>query len=198
VLQPTSAIRPSLAAPHQRYVRDFLETFTPLVLAGEKQRLNYRWGDKNRDCAGLVRYLYWEALQAHTPAFYRVYPDLYAIVEPPRSTDSLNRAAAKWSQNNFTVSQLIAQTKFISRAPDWQSVKTGDLLYFYSSELGIRHVMLVLRSSGRVFLVYHTGDSRAELRIRKVRDLLALPDMEWHPESANPTFRGIFRPLFLD
>lgn len=58
--------------------------------------------------------------------------------------------------------------------------------------------MLVIRSQREIFLVYHTGDVRNELRIRTLDDIAALPEIEWHPDGTNPVFQGFFRPIFLD
>jgi len=180
----------------EQYFRNFTAAFAPLVIKQEKRKLNYRWGDKNRDCAGLIRYIFWEALQRHDDRFFGAYPEMQAI-HPPDLAD-LQRAALVWTQKNFTATQLIQHSRFLGRHSGRLELKTGDLFYFSSPELKIRHVMLVIRGASETYLVYHTGDARNELRIRTVSDLMLLPETEWHPDPANPVFQGMYRPDFLN
>lgn len=180
----------------QVYFRQFLEHLAPLVMRLEKKSQNYRWGDKNRDCAGLVRYLFWEALQEHNDTFFRLYPETRAVYRP--ESDAFSSVARIWSKENFTATQLIAHARFISRSLRPAQLATGDLLYFSDAALGIRHVMLVIRRGRDVFLIYHTGDARQELRIRTLDDLQNLAESEWHADPANPVFRGLYRPDFLN
>lgn len=195
-----------LSPAGQRYFRTFLENFTPIVLKREKQRKganyrasagNYRWGDKNRDCAGLVRYLFWEAMQPHDKVFSAEYSGLSGLA-PYSNPPELLMISKDWAAMNFTAQQLKARATFRSRVIQQDQLKTGDLLFFESAELQIRHAMLVIRSGSAIYLVYHTGDERDELRVRTLADLKALPGTEWHPESANPVFQGFFRPQFLE
>ncbi len=57
--------------------------------------------------------------------------------------------------------------------------------------------MLVVRSGKGIFLVYHTGDQRDELRLRTIEDLYRHEQIQWHPSPDNPVFRGVYRPDFL-
>ena len=111
----------------QQYFRSFLETFTPLVLRREKKGSNdgqgggnsrqepgnARWGGKNRDCAGLVRYLFWEAFQPHAGRFLDSYPELQRI--PQVDLHEFRAVATQWSEANFTAPQLIAHSRFLHR-----------------------------------------------------------------------------------
>ncbi len=186
-----------LSAEAQQDFRAFVETFAPQVLRFERRGANYRWHSSNRDCAGLVRYLFWEAMQQHDERFLDHYAKMRAL-----SNVSLRRSLGpivrEWQRDNLTAGQLISHTMRISHSAQPQRLKTGDLLYFYSPELKIRHVMLIIRSGAAVLAVYHTGDSRGELRIRTLDDLNALPDAQWHIQPQNPVFQGVFRPRFLD
>jgi len=186
-----------LSAAGQQYFRAFIDVFTPLVLKREKKPGgNARWGDKNRDCAGLVRYLFWEALQAHGETFFDAYPQTRGL--NPGDRRGFKGVAEFWSRGNYTAPDLIRQARPLGRGVVASALKTGDLLYFNSAELKIRHVMLVIRAERDIFLVYHTGDVRNELRIRTLADIAALAETEWHPDSGNPVFQGFFRPVFLD
>jgi len=177
-----------LFASPQESAREFLESFTPAVIRIEKKRGNYRWGEKNRDCAGLVRYLFWELTQKHDETFYARYPEM------SRFSGAIISHTVK---SGNTAAELIANSRPLGRAVKPSQWKTGDLVYFNSPERRIRHVMLVLRARGELFLVYHTGDVRDELRIRTLKDIMSLSESEWHIEAANPAFQGIYRPHFL-
>lgn len=195
---------PRLVGSDQQYFRHFIEVFTPTLLSRDRQAAgaqthsvnHYRWDKKNRDCAGLVRYLFWEAMQSHNDTFLQQYPAMRSFpVNPPASLLKLRPA---WSHDNLNAAQLIARSRPVGRSLPSNALKTGDLLFFQSAELKIRHVMLVVRSGSAVFLVYHTGDDRDELRIRTFADISGLTDANWHPEPQNPVFRGVYRPAFLD
>jgi len=192
-----AAEMPKLSADAQLQFRGFLEAFTPQVLRLEPKRANYRWHSSNRDCAGLVRYLFWEAMQPHDERFFDHYPRIRGAKALQR-TQALKQVAMAWQKENQTADQLINHSLRISRDTNTAQLKTGDLLYFYSTELKIRHVMLIIRSGSAVLAVYHTGDQRGELRIRTLADLAALPENQWHPDAQNPVFQGVFRPRFLN
>lgn len=189
-----------LSAPAQIYFRHFVEVFTPLVIANEKKgrsTKNFRWSAKNRDCAGLVRYVFREALSKPTPAFLNQYAELNRVA-PPQDWKELSHALVTWQIKNNTAAELVQHARFIGKTVSRETVETGDLLYFESARLKIRHVMLVVRTQREVFLVYHTGDKRDELRIRTVADILKNNDAPWHPLRENPVFKGVLRPEFLN
>lgn len=197
------ALRPkavTLSAPAQIYFRHFVEVFTPLVVSNEKRgssAKNFHWSAKNRDCAGLVRYVFREALSKQTPAFLNQYPELNRVA-PPQDWEEFNHALETWQMKNNTAAELVRHARFIGKTVSREKVETGDLLYFESTRLKIRHVMLVVRTHSEVFLVYHTGDKRDELRIRTVADILKNNDAYWHPLRENPVFKGVLRPEFLN
>lgn len=186
-----------LSAEAQQNFRAFVETFAPQVLRHERRGANYRWHSSNRDCAGLVRYLFWEAMQPHDERFLDHYPKMRAQKSPGLSAATA-QIARDWQKDNLTATQLISHSMRISHEPVSSRLKTGDLLYFYSPELKVRHVMLIIRPGATALAVYHTGDKRGELRIRTLADLAALPESQWHPDAQNPVFQGVFRPRFLD
>ncbi len=192
---------PRIAESDQLYFRHFIEVFTSTLLSRDRKAAanypgHYRWDKKNHDCAGLVRYLFWEAMQSHNDAFLQQYPAMRSFpANPPASLLKLRPA---WSHDNLNAAQLIARSRPVGRSLPLNALKTGDLLFFQSAELKIRHVMLVVRTGAAVFLVYHTGDDRDELRIRTFTDITGLADANWHPEPQNPVFRGVYRPAFLD
>lgn len=189
-----------LSPQAQAYVRRFIERIAPTVLTLEKKSAlaNYRWGDKNRDCAGLVRYLIWEAMQQHDANFWRIYPGTRTLTNNEFSSEfaQLQRA---WTKNNFTAEELVRASRIIGRNIGSLRLQTGDILYYRSTELKLRHVMLVVKNKAHLYFIYHTGDARRELRIRTLADLRALENSAWLPDAENPIFRGVYRPsLFSD
>jgi len=139
------------------------------------------WDPGQRDCAGLVRFLFRKAL-GEKDALWR---DRDGRAVPFASAEDL-------VGYNFSP---------VARAPEPDRVETGDLLAFYSSDKAPAdawHLMLLLRPPGaapdRVLVVYHNGASGREAALRKVwlDDLLAGPP-EWRPAASNPRFLGTFR-----
>jgi uncharacterized protein YfaT (DUF1175 family) len=189
---------PQLSASGQLYVRRFIEQFAPLIVQNERhsRRLNFRWDLTNRDCAGLVRYVFHEALSPHRESFFAHYPELYRLGNYPNQGE-LSRARRYWNTGNQTTPDLLQHTRYIGRQTGLQNLKTGDIVYYESSELRVRHLMLVVRSGRGIFLFYHTGDQRDELRLRTVEDLRRMEVPHWHPDADNPAFRGVYRPAFL-
>lgn len=195
----SAAEAPQLSASGQLYFRRFVEQFTPLVVRNEKRdrRLNFRWDSANRDCAGLVRYVFHEALVSHRESFFTHYPEMARLGNYAGERE-LSLAGRYWSAGNQTAPDLLRHSRYRGRSTDLQKLKTGDILYYESAEWRIRHVMLVVRSGNGVFLVYHTGDQRDELRLRTVEDMRTQNEAQWHPDPDNPVFRGIYRPAFLE
>lgn len=188
-----------LSASGQAYFRRFVEQFTPLVIRNEKRdpRLNFRWDATNRDCAGLVRYVFYEALAQHRESFFTHYPEM-ALLGNYAGGAEFSHIGQNWKKKNYTAPELLQHARYLGRDTTAHKLKTGDILYYASAEWRIRHVMLVLRSGRAVFLVYHTGDHRNELRIRTLEDMLSLEQVQWHPTADNPVFRGVYRPNFLE
>lgn len=194
----SAAEAPQLSASGQAYFRRFVEQFTPLVVRNEKRdrRLNFRWDTTNRDCAGLVRYVFHEALSQHRESFFTHYPQMARLGNYAGGAE-FSLAGRYWSEGNQTAPDILRHARYVGRETAEPKLKTGDILYYESAEWRIRHVMLVVRSGKSVFLVYHTGDKRDELRLRTVDDMRRQDEVQWHPAPDNPVFRGVYRPNFL-
>ncbi|MFI5142821.1 MAG: DUF1175 family protein [Thermoanaerobaculales bacterium] len=147
----------------------------------QAEHIGADWDPSQRDCAGFVRFLYRKSSGIRTPLW--------------RHRDGSPAeflAADELLAYNFTP---------ISRAPQKDSVLTGDLLAFFDPAkppADAWHVMVILQPPGtapdRLLLVYHNGASGREAAVRKVwlDDLLTGPP-EWRPVSTNPRFIGTFR-----
>ncbi len=147
----------------------------------QAERPRADWDPGQRDCAGLVRFLYRKAL-GEKSALWR------------------DRAGAAAS---FVTAEELLGYNFspVSRAPAKDRIETGDLLAFYNPEkppADAWHLMLLLNPPGaapdRVLVVYHNGAAGPDAAVRKVwlDDLLAGPP-EWRPAVSNPRFVGTFR-----
>jgi uncharacterized protein YfaT (DUF1175 family) len=181
-----------------------------------------RWGATNRDCAGLLRFAYVEALKPHdrtwrarqkylpdatTPdvskyhypavpllgeRLFRVMPGPFDASVPVEQAFS-NSATARWLLSENAV--------FLGK--ERSAAGVGDLLFFSDPDapgMGF-HSMIYLADLDGVpgeddWVVYHTGPEGSHHgEVRKVRltQLLAHPEEKWHPQVDNPNFLGFYR-----
>jgi uncharacterized protein len=185
------------------------------------------WNEDQRDCAGLVRFAWREALRAHDRAWFLrmgedydpVAPDVraYTLERSPVGEKLFRTTAGSFDESNLsdgTFSEFAdARTlkefnaRFVSR--DRSDARPGDLLFFYQPWVQKYpfHVMIYL---GRAraddegaddWVVYHTGASPEEGgEVRKVRlsVLSRHPDPRWRPVAANRNFLGFYRLKILE
>lgn len=172
------------------------------------------WEPAQRDCAGLLRFAFREALVAHTSAWR----DRVAFSAGPPGQDPSPAFGSGWREGFPTPEGIrpFAKGAFLRRLSclplgrDLQVAKPGDLIFFARG--GARsqpdHAMAFVRPDvdGEPMLIYHTGPEGAgangQLRerrqlgeIRRVRleDLLHHPDPEFRPLSENSAFLGLYR-----
>jgi uncharacterized protein YfaT (DUF1175 family) len=183
------------------------------------------WNAEQRDCAGLVRFAWREALRPHDrPWFQRmgenydpVAPDLAPNIAAPLGGKLFRTAPGTYRPTDFTDGRFSefadAQTlkmfnvDFVSR--DRNEARRGDLLFFHQPWVQKYpfHVMIFLgvprvASEGtHDWVVYHTGASPNDAgTVKKVR-LAVLdqhPDKRWRPISTNPNFLGFYRLKILN
>ena len=182
-----------------------------------------QWNAEQRDCAGLVRFSWREALRTHDRPWLRRMGDSYETVAPDVRAYTLERGSplgerlfrtrpGAFQENDLkddTFSEFAdARTlkefnaEFVSR--DRRRAEAGDLLFFHQPWAGRYpyHVMIYLGAAREAaegandWVVYHTGASAAERgTIKKVR-LAVLdehPDRRWRPVAANRHFLGFYR-----
>ncbi len=181
-----------------------------------------RWGDANRDCAGLLRYAYAEALKRHDAGWRtrRAYlsdavtPDVrkYHYPEVPLLGERLFRVAP----GPFLSEVPVAEAFSASASARWLVAENavflgkeralagvGDLLFFNDPDapgMGF-HSMIYLGDLDGVrgdddWVVYHTGPEGSrggEVRRVHLSQLLQHPDEKWHPRPDNPNFLGFYR-----
>ena len=190
-------------------------------------RASAEWNESQRDCAGLVRFAWREALRAHDRAWLLrmgegydpVAPDVraYTLERGPLGERLFRTGAGSFAESDLadgTFSEFAdARTlrefnsRFVGRDP--ARAEPGDLLFFHQPwvQQYPYHVMIFLGrartdSEGAAdWVVYHTGASPGEAgEVRKVRlSVLARhPDPRWRPAAGNKNFLGFYRLKILE
>jgi uncharacterized protein len=184
------------------------------------------WTEEQRDCAGLVRFAWREALRRHDRLWFQAMGEGYEAVAPDVRAYTLDRSPlgeklfridfGSYVENDLRFSEFAdARTLknhnavFISRDPG--RAQPGDLLFYHQPwvQKFPYHVMIYLgdarhASEGATdWVVYHTGSSNTpgdEGEVKKVR-LSALnrhPDRRWRPVEKNRNFLGFYRLKILE
>jgi uncharacterized protein YfaT (DUF1175 family) len=183
-------------------------------------KLSDEWNIEQRDCAGLVRFAWREALRTHDRPWFQRMGEHYDPVAPDLTSNfaaTLHGKLFRTATGTFNPADLAqgrfsefadAQTlkmfnaEFIGR--DRDQAKPGDLLFFHQPwvQKFPFHVMIfigeprVASEGARDWVVYHTGASPAdEGTVKKVR-LAVLdghPEKRWRPVTPNPNFLGFYR-----
>jgi uncharacterized protein YfaT (DUF1175 family) len=205
---------------------NFRRWFT-LIAEGQFYRQSLEWNAEQRDCSGLVRFAWREALRRHDrPWFQKMGPGYEAVAadvgrysldssplgeklfrtnfgsykEGDLSSGSFSEFADARSLKSFNA-------KFISR--DRQQARPGDLLFFYQPwvQKFPYHVMIFLgnsklsREDSTDWVVYHTGTSPTDDGTVKKVELSVLdqhPNRRWRPVESNSNFLGFYRLKILD
>lgn len=190
-------------------------------------RISDQWNSEQRDCAGLVRFAWREALRRHDRAWLQKmgpgYEDLATDVSAnyfDRSplgekffrTDFGSYKASDLAEGKFaefadarTLKNF--NSRFISR--DRQQAQPGDLLFYHQPwvQKFPYHVMIFVGESdfdfgkGRDWVVYHTGASAVDEGMVKKVELSVLdqhPNKRWRPVESNPNFLGFYRLKILE
>jgi uncharacterized protein len=189
---------------------------------------NRRWDELNRDCAGLVRFAYIEALKRHDDAFFASYSTLVSPANPDvkkyayPDVPLLGTAVFRTAPGGFTpadigvnfsaagTAEALLQYNVVFLGRAGQDVLPGDLLFFFNPDNPRMpsHTMIYLGEWGREqddesedWLVYHTGPRSTDRgQVRKVRlaTLKQHPDERWRPVKENDHFLGYYRLKILD
>lgn len=180
------------------------------------------WNTAQRDCAGLVRFAWREALRRHDRAWARRMGEGYDSVAPDVRAVTLERgplgeklfrtdfgvfdeadlAAGKFAEFADARTLKDFNSEFVSR--DRREARPGDLLFFHQPwvQKYPYHVMLYLgaaREEGEGaadWVVYHTGaspDDPGEVRKLRLAALDRHPDPRWRPVGRNRHFLGFYR-----
>jgi uncharacterized protein YfaT (DUF1175 family) len=185
------------------------------------------WNADQRDCAGLVRFSWREALRAHDRAWFLrmgeayepVAPDVraYTLEHSPVGEKLFRAAAGPFDESNlsdgtfseFADARTLKEFNSLFVSRDHTQARPGDLLFFHQPwvQKYPYHVMIYL-GRARVasegtddWVVYHTGSSPTEAgEVRKVRlsVLEQHPDARWRPVASNRNFLGFYRLKILE
>jgi len=184
-----------------------------------------RWEAVHRDCAGLLRFAYKEALRAHDPGWLARVPYLHAARPPelrafhypdvPKLGARLFRQrpgayrSGPGLAEDFGASasaQLLWELNSVPLGADPAAAQAGDLLFFRDLQRASApmHSMVLLdppELGPRRRVVYHTGagpTGPGEVRLVQLADLEGHADDRWRPVPANPHFLGFYRWKILE
>ncbi|OLE53599.1 MAG: hypothetical protein AUG51_12075 [Acidobacteria bacterium 13_1_20CM_3_53_8] len=190
-------------------------------------RLSDAWNTEQRDCAGLIRFAWREALRKHDRSWFQRMGEGYERVAPDVSvytleTSPLGEQLFRTAGGRFVVSDVRnrkfsefadARTleqfncEFVGR--DRRRAEPGDLLFFYQPWVQKLpyHVMIFLGEAhndaegANDWVVYHTGSTPTDEGVVKKVRLSVLdhhPDPRWRPIEGNRNFLGFYRLKILE
>ena len=205
---------------------NFRRWFT-LIAEAQFYRLSKEWNAEQRDCAGLVRFAWREALRRHDRAWFQKMGPGYKPIGPDVARYNLEQSplGEKLFRTNFgsykdgdLSTEIFSEfadartlktfnAKFVSR--DRHHAQSGDLLFFYQPwvQKFPYHVMIFLGDSklsdepSSDWVVYHTGASPTDEGTVKKVGLSVLdhhPNPRWRPVETNKNFLGFYRLKILD
>ncbi|MCA9835504.1 MAG: DUF1175 family protein [Trueperaceae bacterium] len=171
-----------------------------------------------RDCSGLLRYAFVEALKPKDSDWFAKFPFLRppTIASPSRVSypmAGISRSVFRIAEGSYQLSDVeqgrmvglatAAELMRYSSVPlgkQESSAQRGDLLFFVHplAEGSSYHSLIYL---GNGMVVYHTGASPeegGEVRLLSLDTLRKHPDPSWHPDANNPNFLGFYRWKILD
>lgn len=184
--------------------------------------LNKAWNAEQRDCSGLVRFAWREALRRHNNEWFSRMGQGYETIAPDVNAYDLENGILKeklfrTDDSDFKGADILDgsfadfadartlkrfNTFFVGR--DRRDAQPGDLLFYYQPwvQKYPYHVMIFLGQASEAgegandWVVYHTGASPIDKgTVKKVR-LAVLdhhPDPRWRPIENNKNFLGFYR-----
>ncbi|MBI1752437.1 MAG: DUF1175 family protein [Acidobacteria bacterium] len=188
--------------------RQAFRTWFVALLEQQVEAPSPAWEPAQRDCAGLLRFAFREALAPHTAAWR----ERVAFTAGPPGQDPSPGFVHDWRTGFPTPDgpQPFAKGAYLRRfacefmGRDLQLAKPGDLIFFARGGARAQpdHAMAFVRPDvdGAPMLLYHTGPegsgARAqpgEVRRARLDDLLHHPDPDFRPLPENPAFLGLYR-----
>ena len=179
-------------------------------------RQSFAWNPQERDCSGLIRFAYREALKRHDAAWQRrsgvvvdknlsdvrrfQYPEIPHLGERLFRVADSGRGFAPADFAPFAEAEYLMRLNSRRVGVDLAEARPGDLLFYFNPEHAEApyHSMIVVENSpAGVWIIYHTG-SEAGLKRVPADYLLESPDPRWRPVPHNPAFQGVFRFLILE
>ena len=173
--------------------------------------MNADWQPEDRDCGGLLRYAFVNALMEHDRAWFAKFrylprPHLPSVQHLSYPLPIISRSVFRVSGGAYQSGDIQAG-KLVGRSGvqylasfsmnrvsrDVSRARRGDLLIFIRPDRRSYHSMVYL---GGGLVVYHTGATPAEggeVRLLTVQSLLSYADHAFQPQSSNPNFLGVYR-----
>ena len=166
-----------------------------------------------RDCSGLLRFAYTQALAPKTSEWFAQFPYLQAPAIPPPAWPGypmpyISRSVFRIAPGSYqrgdvergklvgmATSEELMRYNSVYLGHDPNVAERGDLMFFSHplAEGSGYHSMVYL---GDGMVVYHTGASPeegGEVRLLSLATLSRHPDPSWHPSRNNPHFLGFYR-----
>lgn len=190
-------------------------------------QLSDEWNAEQRDCAGLIRFAWREALRKHDRPWLQKMGTDYDLVAPDIRAFSLDTnplggklfrtdfgsfqegdlAAGKFAE--FADARTLKNFNCVFVSRDRRRAERGDLLLFHQPwvQKFPYHTMIFVGEPVRDgagaadWVVYHTGASPSDKGSMKKVRLAVLdqhPDRRWRPIERNPNFLGFYRLKMLD
>jgi uncharacterized protein len=169
-----------------------------------------------KDCSGLVRFCYREALRSHTrewaeevgldtiPAlpepkggtaiFDRLGGAVFRVVPGSYSTGDERKGAYRY----FADAEHLMKYNCRKVAGELEAARPGDLLFYRQLTPSQPYHSMVVTGAA---VVYHTGPEgkwTGEVRRLTFDELRGHPQPRWRPERGNPNFAGVFRWSLLE
>jgi uncharacterized protein YfaT (DUF1175 family) len=205
---------------------NFRRWFT-LIAEGQFYWLSEDWNAEQRDCSGLVRFAWREALRRHDrlwfqkmgPGYKAIAADVrhYSLEQSPLGEKLFRTNFGSYKDGEladgtfaeFADARTLKSfnTKFVSR--DRRNAQPGDVLFYYQPwvQKFPYHVMIFLGDAKLSdeqttdWVVYHTGSSPTDKGTVKKVELSVLdhhPNRRWRPVESNSNFLGFFRLKIVD
>ncbi|MDV6375432.1 DUF1175 family protein [Deinococcus arenicola] len=173
--------------------------------------MNADWKAGDRDCGGLLRYAFINALMPHDSAWFAKFKYLprpnrdpvqaFSYPMPIISRSVFRVAGGAYQAGDIQAGKLVGRTtvqylstySMVRVSREMTQAKRGDMLIFIRPGLRSYHSMVYLGGSK---VVYHTGASPAEggeVRLLTVQSLLRHAERAFHPAGSNPNFLGVYR-----
>lgn len=184
------------------------ESVTRLALLQAK-KASRRWEEKQRDCSGLVRFAYKEALETRSVKQKEKLGIPSALDLPPLSDLSRSlfpQYPSIWQTGigsdgrarygAFADAETLIGFNFRKKSRELGSASSGDLLVFQKplDHDQPYHLMIFVEDRPEPLVVYHNGARGQEAQVRVVQtgELLRSPDPVWLPVTDNPHFLGVY------
>jgi uncharacterized protein len=179
-----------------------------LLLIAELQlkSISPAWQDLQRDCAGLIRFSYIQALQKPTAEWLKStgfkalkgrsaleYPwELYEKLQMWPFKISKGRYRDKNQFSNFADAEHLMKYHTVFMEKNIENALPGDLVFFFNpqKEEMPYHAMLVTKTAPELELIYHTGGNEGLKKV-KISYLQHSPD--FYPHKSNIYYMGVYR-----